>query len=224
MKQLEKLSPRWQQILQELSYHLNQTMEETHSNNRLPQKEEILRALELTPFEKVKVLILGQDPYHQPGKANGLAFGHHPEWDGGLAKESLSNIIQEIYQDTGLVVHDTTLESLAQQGVLLLNTRLTVESHQPMSHRGKGWEQIVGRILQQLSTDHPHMITLAWGSEVQAFAETFIPSDRMILTASHPSPLSAHRSFKGCAHFTRVNHWLKMFNKEPIVWGEDDSI
>lgn len=155
----------------------------------------------------MKVVILGQEPYRQPGKANGLAYGATTP-----TPDLLQTILAEVHRDTGLTVTDTTLESWAKQGVLLLNLRLTTEAWQPMSHRGLGWEQITAHILQWLSIVVDKLIVLAWDEECQWVAKTYLPDDVLVLTADK-------FAFQGCGHFTKVNQWLKLHKKEPIIWG-----
>lgn len=165
------------------------------------------------------MVILGQDPYHTPGKANGLAFGYHPLY-GGPLDASLRNIFAEVERCTGQVPIDRTLYSWARQGVLLLNTVLTTEPGQPRVHHLLGWQELVIRCLQELDDTCQPVAYMLWGQDAQRFRPLIRNPDAKILTASHPSPLSAHISFMGCGHFAKVNRWLSDKGLTPIQWGE----
>lgn len=183
-----------------------------------PERKNILKAFELCPFNKVKVVILGQDPYHTPGKAMGLAFSVDRNCSDLPA--SLKNIFKEAISDVNIdkPTHGD-LSCWARQGVLLLNTCLTVLSGQPGSHQGMGWERFVGRILYELVTRKPWTIYLLWGAQAQkTFNEqrAFI-NKKLILRAAHPSPYSVS-GFYGCRHFSKVNKRLVRLEEEPINW------
>lgn len=179
-----------------------------------------LRALELTAVERVKVVILGQDPYHGPGQAQGLAFSV-PQ--GLVVPPSLRNILRERDRDLGPAAgsqRSTDLVRWAQQGVLLLNTVLTVEQGQPTSHAGKGWEVLTNMVVGHLLDRSEPMVFMAWGAHAQAVL-TEVPARHLLLQANHPSPLSASRPprpFLGCGHFGQANRWLISQGREPVAW------
>ena len=183
-----------------------------------PQKEKIFRALQFVPYNEVKVVILGQDPYHGLNQANGLAFAVEK---GVSAPPSLKNIFKEIAQD--LKTEKTpqfNLENWAKQGVLLLNTVLTVRKNEPFSHRKKGWEIFTDKILLSLNKKKTPVVFILWGSPAQLKSSLITSSLHKILIAPHPSPLSAYRGFLGCGHFSKTNEFLKRNNLDPIYWDE----
>lgn len=176
----------------------------------------IFNALDTTPFEDVRVVILGQDPYHGPGQAHGLSFSVQT----GVPKPpSLVNIFKELHDDLGhpIPVHGN-LEPWARQGVLLLNTSLTVRQGQPMSHQGRGWETFTDRIVQLLAARERPMVFLLWGSPAQKKARCADLSRHGVFTAPHPSPLSAYRGFFGSKPFSQANAFLESKGLEPIDW------
>ena len=176
----------------------------------------IFNAFDLTPFDKVKVVILGQDPYHEPGQAHGLCFSVMP---GTKFPPSLMNIFQELQSDLGVPVPPTgNLEGWARQGVLLLNATLTVRAHQAGSHQRHGWETFTDAAISRLSEKRSDIVFLLWGSYAQAKAQLIDGSKHFILTAPHPSPLSAYRGFFGCRHFSQTNQILVQNGQEPIHW------
>ena len=177
----------------------------------------IFNAFNHTPFEKVKVVILGQDPYHGFGQAHGLCFSV-PE---GVAKPpSLVNIFKEIHSDLGIPVPSQgTLIKWADQGVLLINATLTVRENKAGSHQRRGWEQFTDAAIKALSARREGLIFLLWGKFAIAKRELIEPSRHFIMTAPHPSPLSASRGFLGCRHFSQVNTLLKQMGKEEIDWS-----
>ena len=176
----------------------------------------IFNAFNLTPFDKVKVVILGQDPYHEPGQAHGLCFSVLP---GTKYPPSLMNIFQELQSDLGVPVPPTgNLEGWARQGVLLLNATLTVRAHQAGSHQRHGWETFTDAAISRLSEKRSGIVFLLWGSYAQAKAQLIDGSKHFILTAPHPSPLSAYRGFFGCRHFSQTNQILIQNGQEPIRW------
>lgn len=181
-----------------------------------PPRKKIFRAIELSPYEDIKVCILGQDPYHGPGQANGLAFAVN---QGTPAPPSLRNIFQEVADDLGCdPPTDTTLIGWAKQGVLLLNTVLTVRAKTPMSHRRKGWEDLTDTIISRLNQRQDPMVFMLWGSAARS-KEIWITNERhLVLRAPHPSPLSAHRGFFGCKHFSKANEWLQEHYGTMIDW------
>lgn len=181
-----------------------------------PEPEDIFRALELTPFEDIKVVILGQDPYHGEGQANGLAFSVQ-----GNIKipPSLLNIFKEIHTDVdGIIPQSGNLDHWAQQGVLLLNSTLTVEDGEAGSHQNWGWETFTDTIIQRISDEREHVVFLLWGKPAQAKEPLIDTSKHLILKATHPSPLSARRGFFGSKHFSQTNEYLKSHGKEEIFW------
>ena len=181
-----------------------------------PPKSMIFRAFECCPWDKVKVVILGQDPYHGAGQAHGLSFSV-PE---GIATPgSLRNIFKEIADNGYPFPQSTNLTYWARQGVLLLNATLTVEAGKAGSHQGKGWEQLTDYVIQQLAQQKKGLVFLLWGNFAQQ-KKIFIPErDHLILYAAHPSPLSAHRGFLGCGHFRKANDYLIANGHSPIDWS-----
>jgi uracil-DNA glycosylase len=182
-----------------------------------PAADNILRAFQFTDFEDVRAVVLGQDPYHGVGQANGLAFAVH---EGMKIPPSLRNIFKEVssgLQNATALTSD--LEGWAQQGVLLLNTVLTVRAHEAFSHRKQGWEQFTDSVIAALR-DHPEPIVfLLWGAPAQQKASLLQGSHHVILQAPHPSPLSAHRGFLGCGHFDKANAFLSSRNRGRIDWS-----
>ena len=165
----------------------------------------------------MKVVIIGQDPYHEEGQANGLCFSVA---DGIKIPPSLVNIFKEIAEDTGAAIPTTgNLDRWAEQGVLLLNSVLTVEAHKAASHAGRGWEQFTDAVVRILSTHHNGIVYLLWGSYAQRKGLTIVhPEQNLILKSAHPSPLSVYRGFIGCRHFSQANNYLTSQGKQPIVW------
>ena len=189
-----------------------------------PPKELIFNAFYQTPFDKVKVLIMGQDPYHGPGQAHGLSFSV-PK--GIKPPPSLQNIFKELETDVHIPKpHHGCLISWAQQGVLLLNATLTVRQGEPMSHHGRGWERFTDAAVRKLEERKDPVIFVLWGKSAQDkcrfLRQEGIPSRHFILTAAHPSPYSAHHGFFGCRHFSKVNEYLEKQKKEPIQWALPD--
>ncbi len=181
-----------------------------------PPASTIFEAFNKTPLHKVKVVILGQDPYHGPGQAHGLSFSV-PQ--GLPLPPSLQNIFKEISDDIGLAMpKNGNLESWAAQGVLLLNATLTVRAHQAGSHQKQGWERFTNAAIKAVSENNKGVIFLLWGSYAQAKAELIDQSKHHVLKAPHPSPLSAYRGFFGCRHFSQTNALLINQGLEPINW------
>ena len=183
-----------------------------------PPGKHIFRAFEKTPFDAVKVVILGQDPYHGPGQANGLAFSVSREVP---LPPSLKNIFKEIHDDLGLPASDFRhgcLDAWADQGVLLLNSVLTVEQNRAGSHQKKGWEIFTNRVIDLLGESERKIVFLLWGSDAQKKGDLVDKRKNLVLAAPHPSPLSAHRGFFGCKHFSKCNNFLKSEGEEPISW------
>lgn len=181
-----------------------------------PKQSDCFAALELTPLDQVKVVILGQDPYHGDGQAHGLCFSVKP---GVRTPPSLKNIYKELEADLGIArVSHGNLESWARQGVLLLNSVLTVERGLAASHRGRGWERFTDAVIARINDlDHP-VVFLLWGAYAQKKAGFVDTSRHLVLKAPHPSPLSAHSGFLGCRHFSQANAFLAKNGMEPIDW------
>lgn len=182
-----------------------------------PPAGQIFRALDLCPLDRVRVVILGQDPYHGPGQAEGLAFSVPP---GIAVPPSLVNIKREIADDLGRpsIIKDGELLPWVEQGVLLLNTTLTVRSGEAASHQGLGWETFTDAVIQLVSQRCAHVVFLLWGSPARHKAAMIDATRHCILEAPHPSPLSAHRGFFGCRHFSRANAYLQQQGFAPIQW------
>ncbi len=182
-----------------------------------PPGSRIFAALDATPFDEVKVVILGQDPYHGPGQAHGLCFSVLP---GVPVPPSLDNIFKEIARDLGVARPDHgCLLPWARQGVLLLNAVLTVERGQAGSHQGKGWEGFTDACVDALNRERDGLVFLLWGSYAQAKGKLIDTRRHRVLKAPHPSPLSAHRGFIGCGHFSRTNEYLRERGRAPVEWG-----
>jgi uracil-DNA glycosylase len=197
---------------------IKQTLVEEKSKYRIyPPGTLMFNAFNQTPFENVSVVILGQDPYHGPGQAHGLCFSV-PQ---GIAQPpSLVNIFKEIHDDLGIPVPKTgNLEKWAQQGVLLLNAMLSVRENNAGSHQKIGWETFTNQVIQTISDKRNGIIFLLWGRFAQEKAKLIDPSRHTILTAAHPSPLSAYNGFFGCKHFSKTNEILKKMGKKPIDWS-----
>jgi len=212
----------WQPILEEefaADYYqqLRVFLKEEYQTQKIyPDMFHIFEAFEWTPYEKVKVVILGQDPYHGPNQAHGLSFSVQP---GVKLPPSLRNIYKELEADLGYPpVNHGYLEKWAKQGVLLLNTVLTVRNGEAYSHRGKGWEQLTDAVIQKLSEREDPIIFILWGKPAQGKEKMIDTSRHIILKAPHPSPLSAHRGFFGSRPFSKTNELLLALDKEPIDW------
>ena len=190
--------------------------EEYGSHTVYPDMFDLFSALKATPYSSVKVVILGQDPYHEPGQAHGMSFSVKP---GVPIPPSLLNIYKELHDELGCYIPDNGyLVPWAQQGVLLLNTVLTVRAGQANSHRGKGWEIFTDEIIRRLNERKSGIIFLLWGSNARAKKELITAPQHFVLEAPHPSPLSAMRGFMGCGHFRRTNELLISQLKSPIDW------
>jgi uracil-DNA glycosylase len=181
-----------------------------------PPGSQMFAALEATPFEQVKVVILGQDPYHGPGQAHGLSFSVPP---GVAVPPSLLNIFKELERDLGIARPDHgCLLSWAHQGVLLLNAVLSVEAGKAGAHQGKGWEEFTDHVVELLAREREGLVFMLWGSYAQAKGRVIDTRRHCVLRAPHPSPLSAHRGFLGCGHFSAANRWLSGRGLAPIDW------
>ena len=205
--------------MQELKAYL--ARRKTQSAVVFPHSSVWFNAFALTPFDEVKVVILGQDPYHGAGQAHGLSFSV-PE--GVAIPPSLLNIFKEIDNDLGpldsplAVRRKGCLEGWAKQGVFLLNSVLTVESGQAASYQGRGWETFTDNVIRQLSDERDNLVFLLWGSYAQKKGQVIDANKHMVLSAPHPSPLSAHRGFLGCEHFSKANRYLQQNDKSEIDW------
>ncbi|MBR3565109.1 MAG: uracil-DNA glycosylase [Paludibacteraceae bacterium] len=181
-----------------------------------PPAKLIFNAFDSCPFEKVKVVIIGQDPYHDDGQAHGLSFSVP---DGIAFPPSLRNIYQEISNEFGTPIPQSgNLTRWAEQGVLLLNSVLTVRAHQPASHQNRGWEELTDAAIYQLAKYRHNIVFLLWGSYAQRKAAYIDPNEHYVLQTAHPSPLSAYRGFFGCNHFKAANEYLAEHGIEPIQW------
>ena len=181
-----------------------------------PPASKIFAAFDACPFDTVKVIILGQDPYHDVGQANGLCFSVSP---GIPMPPSLVNIFREIHDDTGAEIpSDGDLSRWAKQGVLLLNSTLTVEAHRAGSHQGRGWEEFTDEVVMRLAKDREHLVFMLWGSYAIKKGAFIDRSRHMVLTSPHPSPLSAYRGFFGNHHFSQANAYLSSHGQTPIIW------
>ena len=181
-----------------------------------PPAGQIFRAFDLCPFDKVRVVIIGQDPYHDVNQAHGLCFSVQ---DGVPAPPSLVNIYKELQRDLGKPIPSSgNLTHWAEQGVLLLNATLTVEAHRAGSHQGKGWEELTDAAIQALNNQRSNIVFMLWGSYAQRKGQFIDRRRHLVLTAVHPSPLSAYRGFIGCGHFSQANAYLQQHGQTPIAW------
>jgi len=181
-----------------------------------PTSDRIFNCFSYTPLDSIKVVILGQDPYHKEGQAHGLSFSVP---HGIKIPPSLQNIYKEIASDIGGAIPNSgNLEHWAQQGVLLLNSTLTVQSGNAGSHQKKGWEQFTDTVIQTISDKNEHVVFMLWGNYARGKKDLIDTEKHLVLEAPHPSPLSAHRGFLGCGHFSKTNTYLKSHNKKEIVW------
>lgn len=216
-------APSWQPVLapefkqdymQELKTFLR--AEKDQKKIIYPHSSNWFHALETTPLEQVKVVILGQDPYHQPEQAHGLCFSVQP---GVKVPPSLVNIYKELATDIGTITPDHGyLEKWAKQGVLLLNAVLTVEDSKANAHQGKGWEQFTDKIISIVNEQCSNVVFMLWGSYAQKKGAVIDEQRHLVLKAPHPSPLSAHRGFFGCQHFSKANAYLTEQGKTAIDW------
>lgn len=222
MNMKELMEPSWKKILtdefsKDYFESLTHQVEASYvATSTFPSREMIFSAFMRCPFQSVRVVILGQDPYHGAGQAHGLSFSVQ---DGVRIPPSLKNIYKEISSDTdSLIPESGNLERWADQGVLLLNSTLTVEASKPGSHQKYGWEQFTDAVITTISDQKEHVVFLLWGKFAQAKAVLIDDSKHLILQAPHPSPFSAHTGFFGCGHFSKTNQYLAKHNLVPIVW------
>lgn len=197
--------------------NLRAFLADEYANHKIyPKKQEIFAALNLTPLHEVKVVILGQDPYHGPGQAHGLCFSVN---DGIPFPPSLRNIFQELQSDVAIKTPlSGNLSAWAKQGVLLLNTTLTVREGAANSHQGKGWDAFTDRIIHTVNGELNHVVFFLWGRFAQQKASFIHTHNHLVLKAAHPSPLSAYSGFFGCKHFSIANQYLTDKGKKPINW------
>ncbi|RDH45085.1 uracil-DNA glycosylase [Zooshikella ganghwensis] len=218
-----KLEPSWKKVIggefnkaymQQLKAFL--VAEKQAGKTIYPKGCEYFQAFSLTPFEEVKVVILGQDPYHGPGQAHGLCFSVRPKVK---IPPSLINIYKELQADLGITPpQHGCLEGWAKQGVLLLNSVLTVEQGRAAAHQGRGWEQFTDHAISALNQSREGVVFMLWGAYAQKKGSYIDTSKHLVLKSVHPSPLSAHRGFLGCKHFSQANHYLQQQGKTPIDW------
>lgn len=217
-----KIAPTWKEQLKgefNKPYFLNlaEFIRSEYKNHTVyPPGKEIFRAFDACDFDHVKVVILGQDPYHGPGQANGLAFSVR---DGVRMPPSLLNIFKEIQNELGKEIPPTgNLERWAEQGVLLLNATLTVQARNAGSHQRKGWEEFTDAVIRKISENKSGVVFMLWGAYAQKKGEIIDASKHLVLKSAHPSPYSAERGFFGNGHFIKANEYLKGQGKEPIEW------
>ena len=217
-----RIAEDWKQILSEefnkpyFEQLTDFVRAEYASGEVFPKGRDIFRAFDKCPFESLKVVIIGQDPYHGVGQANGLCFS---VGDGVPFPPSLQNIFKEVNTDTGAPIPASgNLDRWAEQGVLLLNAVLTVRAHQAASHAGRGWEQFTDAVVRAIATRKQGVVYMLWGSYAQKKGAIADPNNNLILKSVHPSPLSSYRGFFGCRHFSKANEYLVSIGKNQIVW------
>ena len=217
---LEPLKPEFRKPYYAKLYKT--VMDEYHTKRIYPPADDIFNAFALTPLKDVKVVILGQDPYHGDGQAHGLCFSVKPQV---AIPPSLENIYKELHDDLGCKIPSHgCLTSWAKQGVLLLNTVLTVQAHKPMSHRGVGWEEFTDAAIAKLNTQDRPIVFILWGKPAQEKAKMLSNPKHLVLKAPHPSPLSAYRGFFGSKPFSQTNDFLIKNGETPIQWEIPEKI
>jgi uracil-DNA glycosylase len=219
-----KIEPSWKAVLkdefaqpyfQQIVNHIK--IEKAQGKIIYPPGPQIFNAFNTTPIDKVKVVILGQDPYHGPGQAHGLCFSVQ---DGIPAPPSLVNMFKELHEDIGFRIPDHgNLTRWAEQGVFLLNASLTVRAGEPMSHSKMGWAQFTNTVIQKISSLRYNVVFLLWGKFAQEKIALIDQSKHLVLRAAHPSPLSAHAGFFGCRHFSKTNQYLVSKGVDPVDWS-----
>lgn len=223
MKLIDNLKdPTWKALLtpefkKDYFQSLEKRILDEYKNKTIyPAKENIFAAFNLTPFDKIKVVIIGQDPYHGPNQAQGLCFSVQPQIK---IPPSLANIYKELVSDLGInLPKHGDLTSWAEQGVLLLNTLLTVEGGNPMAHKDLGWEKFTDHVIDLINEKKENIVFILWGSPAHKKAQNVDPKKHYILKSVHPSPLSSYRGFFGCKHFSLCNQFLKSKKLEVINW------
>ena len=217
-----RIDPSWQAVLQSefdkpyFEILTSFVRHAYHTTTCYPPASLIFHAFDACQFDKVRVVILGQDPYHEPGQAEGWAFSVP---DGVRVPPSLENIYKELNRDLGVPVPASGhLARWVEQGVLLLNATLTVEAHRAGSHQNKGWEELTDAAIMALNKQRQHLVFMLWGSYAQRKGQFIDRRRHLVLTAPHPSPLSAYRGFIGCGHFSAANDYLRQHGMQPIAW------
>jgi uracil-DNA glycosylase len=217
-----RINESWRQVLQpefDKPYFelLTSFVRQAYATRQcFPPAGQIFRAFDLCPFDQVRVVIIGQDPYHDVNQAHGLCFSVQ---DGVPIPPSLVIIYKELQRDLGISVPASgNLTHWAEQGVLLLNATLTVEAHKAGSHQGKGWEELTDAAIQALNKQRSNIVFMLWGSYAQRKGQFIDRKRHLVLTAVHPSPLSAYRGFIGCGHFSQANNYLQQHGLAPINW------
>jgi uracil-DNA glycosylase len=218
-----KIEPSWKEILkaefsksyfEQIALHIK--TEKTQGKTVYPPGSQIFNAFAKTPIDQVKVVIIGQDPYHGPGQAHGLCFSVP---DGVAQPPSLINIFKEIQSDLGVLPpRHGNLQHWAEQGVMLLNASLTVRANEPMSHSKIGWAEFTDTVIRKISDERKHVVFLLWGKFAREKKTLIDQSKHLVLEAAHPSPLSANNGFFGCKHFSRTNEYLAANGIDPIDW------
>ena len=219
-----KISEKWDEILKEefssdCYLKLREFLKQEYSSRTIyPPMFDIFNSMKHTPFDNVKVVIIGQDPYHEPGQAMGLSFSV-PK--GEKIPPSLVNIYKEIQKETGEVMPTHgDLTGWAKQGVLLLNAVLTVRAHQANSHKGKGWEAFTDGVIKKISCLNNGVVFMLWGANARTKKVLIDHNKHLVLESAHPSPLSAYNGFFGCNHFIKANEYLTSLGKQPIKWSD----
>jgi len=217
-----RIDESWRQVLQPefdkpyFELLTSFVRKEYQTKQCFPPARLIFNAFDSCPFDRVRVVIIGQDPYHDVGQAHGLCFSVN---EGVKIPPSLENIYKELNRDLGKPIPTSgDLSDWARQGVLLLNATLTVEAHRPTSHQNKGWEELTDAAIQALNTYREHIVYMLWGSYAQRKGQFVDRRKNLVLTAPHPSPLSAYRGFIGCGHFSQANRYLVQHGEQPINW------
>lgn len=218
-----KIDPSWHAVLREefdkeyFEKLIAFIKKEYAATKIYPEGKNIFRAFELCPFDEVKVVILGQDPYHGPRQANGLCFSVN---DGIPLPPSLQNIYKEIETDIGVQMPKTgNLDNWSRQGVFLLNATLTVRANKAGSHQHQGWEEFTDAVVKVISEKKEHVVFLLWGRYAQEKGSMIDRTKHCVLTAAHPSPFSAYNGFFGCKHFSKTNEYLASLDKKPVDWA-----
>lgn len=219
-----KIDPSWKEVLknefnkpyfEQIALHIK--TEKSQGKIIYPPGSHLFNAFDTTPFDKIKVVILGQDPYHGPGQAHGLCFSVQ---NGVAPPPSLVNIFKELQQDIGIEIpNNGNLTHWAQQGVFLLNASLSVRAGEPMSHSKIGWAQFTDHVIKTISDKKKNVVFLLWGKFAQEKKILIDEKKHLILKAAHPSPLSAHAGFLGCKHFSKTNEYLVKNGIDPIDWS-----
>ena len=219
-----KITKEWDEVLSEefsspQYLALREFLKTEYSNYTVyPSMYDIFNSMKVTPFSEVKVVLLGQDPYHNEGQAMGLSFSVP---DGIIKPPSLVNMFKELKNELGIEIKESgDLTGWAKQGVLLLNTVLTVRAHNANSHKGKGWEFFTDSIIKKISDKKEHVVFLLWGGNARSKKPLIDKTKHLVLECAHPSPLSAYNGFFGCGHYVKANEYLVANGVEPIDWSK----